>query len=117
MTIIRGFLIVVTSGIAFAIAGGALGYGLGVFLPDYYRTVLRIPPGMELDPAQAGIGLGLTQGLIVGLVVGSIIVVTVAWYNARAFAGSWPSNEQLRALAKAHPPPQAWFEGEEPRPF
>lgn len=81
MTVFRGFVITIASGLAFAIAGGILGYGLGVILPDYYRIVFRIPPQLELDPVQVGLGLGISQGLLAGLLVGLVIVGIVTWYN------------------------------------
>ena len=87
MTILRGFLITITSGVVFAIIGGLLGYGLGVMLPDYYRTVFQIPPGIAYQPTHIGLGLGITQGLAAGLVIGQVIVVTVvtvAWSQSRA---------------------------------
>lgn len=83
MTVARGFMITIVSGIACSLMGGLLGYALGMFAPDYYRTVFHIPPGVALDPAQAGLGLGVTQGLAVGLFIGLVVVVAVAWYNSR----------------------------------
>jgi hypothetical protein len=83
MTVLRGFLITIASGAGFAIVGSVIGYVLGCVAPDYYRTVFRIPPGIALDPAQAGLGLGLTQGLVGGLIIGLVIVVIVAWHDAR----------------------------------
>lgn len=83
MTVTRGFIITIASGIAFAIIGAGLGFALGTVAPDYYRTVFRIPPDVDLDPAQAGLGLGFTQGLVAGLIIGLVIVVAVAWHNSR----------------------------------
>ncbi len=83
MTILRGFLLTLTSSIAFGGLGALLGYLLAVILPDYYRTLFRIPPEIPIDPVQVGLGLGITQGFAAGLIVGLVIVVTVAWYNAR----------------------------------
>ena len=83
MTVVRGFIITIASGLAFAAIGGVLGYAMGTLAPDYYRIVFRIPPGIELDPAQAGLGLGLTQGLAAGLFVGLVIVLAVVWYRSR----------------------------------
>jgi len=83
MTVVRGFIITVASGIAFALLGAGAGYLLGSVAPDYYRTVFRIPPDVSIDPAQAGLGLGVTQGLAGGLVIGLVIVLSVAWYNSR----------------------------------
>ena len=83
MTVVRGFIITMGSGLAFAVIGGLLGYVMGTFAPDYYRIMFHIPPGIELDPKQAGLGLGLTQGFAAGLFIGLVIVVAVAWYRSR----------------------------------
>ena len=84
MTVTRGFAITVAGGFAGALLGTGIGFTLGRFAPDYYRTVFRIPRSVDLDVAQTGIGLGLTQGLLVGLAVGLVIVLAVAWYESRA---------------------------------
>lgn len=83
MTVIRGFMTTIASGLAFACFGAIAGYLLGSIAPDYYRTVFRIPPQALIDPAQAGLGLGVTQGLGAGLIVGLVIVVSVGWHNSR----------------------------------
>ncbi len=83
MTVFRGFAITIASGIAFGCVGSIAGYALGSVAPDYYRIVFRIPPDIPINPAQAGLGLGVTQGSATGLVVGLVIVVTVAWFNSR----------------------------------
>jgi hypothetical protein len=83
MTVFRGFAIVLASAVAFGVLGTLLGYAIGVYAPDYYRTVLQIPPGMQLNPVQIGLGLGLTQGAGAGFAVGAVIVVAVAWYESR----------------------------------
>ena len=71
MTVARGFIITIVSGVTCTAIGGLWGYVLGTFAPDYYRTVFRIPSGDRLDLAQAGLGLGLTQGLAAGLIIGA----------------------------------------------
>lgn len=68
MTVLRGFMITIASGIAFAFVGTGVGYTIGKYAPDYYRIVFSIPPEIELDPVQAGVGLGVTQGLAAGFV-------------------------------------------------
>jgi len=83
MNVLRGFAITIASGIAFSVLGAGAGYLLGSVAPDYYRTVFRIPPEISIDPAQAGLGLGVTQGLAAGLLIGLVIVISVAWYNSR----------------------------------
>lgn len=91
MTLIRGFVITIASGFAFASIGALAGYGLGVAAPDYYRTVFRVSP--EASMTQVGLGLGVTQGFAAGLVTGLAIVATVAWYNSRTFERATASNQ------------------------
>ena len=86
MSVVRGFTITIASGLAFGVLGAGMGYLLGLVAPDYYRTVFRIPPEVSIDPAQAGLGLGVTQGIAAGLLIGLVIVVSVAWYNSRTVA-------------------------------
>jgi hypothetical protein len=95
MTVVRGFVIAIASGLAFGCFGAIVGYLLGSIAPDYYRTVFRIPPHVLIDPAQAGLGLGVTQGLGAGLIIGLVIVVSVAWYNSRA-ATTQPTTTSAR---------------------
>jgi hypothetical protein len=83
MTVTRGFVITLFSGLSCAILGTLLGFGIGTLAPDYYRMVFRIPPGVPLNPIHVGLGLGLTQGLTVGLVIGLVIVVVVAWHDIK----------------------------------
>jgi len=83
MTVVRGFLITIGSGVGFAVLGGLLGLGLGKFIPDYFHFVFRVPREADLDPAHAGLGLGATQGLCGGLFIGLVIVVAVVWSKSR----------------------------------
>jgi hypothetical protein len=82
MTIFRCFLIIVLSCVAFAGAGLAIGYGLAVFAPSYYRSVFVHGREPGFDPMGVGIGLGLTQGAVCGVIVGCVIVLATAWYKA-----------------------------------
>lgn len=100
MTVLRGFVVTITSGVAFAITGGIAGYALGAFIPDYYRTVLRVPPEFSTDMAHVGLGLGVTQGCAAGLVVGLCIVITLAWFHSRvACPTGSPGNSPTRRPA------------------
>lgn len=83
MTVFRGFAITIASGNAFGCVGAIAGYALGSVAPDYYRIVFHIPPDISINPAQAGLGLRVTQGCATGLFVGLVIAVTVAWYYSR----------------------------------
>ena len=78
MTVVRGFALIIASGVAFATCGGALGYTLAWIAPAYYRGVFQGGDAPEFDPVQVGIGLGISQGAIAGLVVGSVVVLAVA---------------------------------------
>jgi len=91
MTVVRGFVITIASGIVFGCLGALAGYLLGSLAPDYYRTVFRIPPDILIDPSQVGLGLGLIQGVGAGLMIGLVIVVSVAWYDSRS-AGTSPAD-------------------------
>jgi hypothetical protein len=76
MTVFRGFLIVIASGLGFALGGGLIGYTLGVTTPDYYRGVYGMAgQSPSFDPVAVALCLGLTQGLICGLVVGCAVVL------------------------------------------
>jgi len=93
MTVLRGFMITIASGTAFACFGAVAGYVLGSVAPDYYRTVFRISPEVTVDPRQAGLGLGVTQGAAAGVIVGLVIVVVVAWFNSRLAACNTASKQ------------------------
>ena len=111
MTIARGFLIVVLSGLGFAIGGGLIGYTLALVAPAYYRGVFSSGREPWFDPVQVGLGLGITQGAVCGVIVGSVVVLAVAWYNSRPSApqvhlpphesreltppAGWPSDERI----------------------
>lgn len=84
MTVARGFVITLASAFGFAAFGAAAGYAPAVGLPDYYRTVFRIPDHADIDLRQLGVALGVTQGFAAGLLIGAVIVVAAAWYNSRA---------------------------------
>ena len=47
--------------------------------PGYYRSLFRHGHEPLFDPAQVGLGLGLTQGLAAGVVVGIAVVGAAAW--------------------------------------
>lgn len=83
MTVLRGFAIAVASGVAFGLGGGLVGYAVGRWLPDFFRTIFRIPEHADFDPVQVGLGLGLTNGLLLGVGVGLVVVIAVTWYNVR----------------------------------
>jgi predicted ribosomally synthesized peptide with SipW-like signal peptide len=97
MSVLRGFVITLISGISFAVIGAVAGYLLGSFAPDYYRVMFRVPPDVSFNVSHAGLGLGVTQGFAAGCVVGLVIVVTVAWYNSRvtkAATASHPDSDR-----------------------
>jgi hypothetical protein len=87
MTVLRGFAITLFSGLFFGVGGAAVGYALGRWTPDFYRTVFRIPIGSTVDPIEVGLGLGLSNGGIIGLGIGLVIVLAVTWSNGRLASG------------------------------
>jgi hypothetical protein len=90
MTVVRGFTIIVLSGMAFAIARGLIGSTLARSLPGYYRAVFSGGDQPDFDPVQVGVGLGITQGLVAGLVVGSVVVLASAFSGRRQDPGASP---------------------------
>jgi hypothetical protein len=83
MTVLRGFAITLFCGLFFGLGGAAIGYALGRWSPDFYRTIFRIPEASNIDPMEVGVGLGLANGGLIGLGIGLVIVVAVTWYNGR----------------------------------
>lgn len=74
MTSTKAVLIVLSSALLFALAGSAIGYGLGVLVPSYYRNLYTSGDSPNFDAVQMGLGLGITQGFSGGIVVGLIVV-------------------------------------------
>lgn len=97
MTVVKGFVITITSGVVFAVLGAGCGTLLGAVSPDYYRTVFHVPPERQLNATEIGFGLGVTQGLAAGLLIGLVIVVTVAWSGSHATAPHPPLERENHA--------------------
>ena len=83
MTIIRGISTVVVTGVAFGMAGAAIGYLIGRFAPDFYRVMFHWNGSPQFDPPALGLALGLVQGLMVGIGVGLVVVLAVTWSDRR----------------------------------
>lgn len=56
MTVAKGFCIILLSGFAFALGGGAIGFTLAVVLPGYYRAVFSSGREPWFDPMEVGVG-------------------------------------------------------------
>jgi hypothetical protein len=84
MSIQRAFAIPGVTALVLGIVGAAVGYLLAESVPDYYRTVFRIPDDSSVNLHQLGIALGLTQGFVVGLLLGAVVVLAIAWSNGQA---------------------------------
>ena len=61
--------------VSFGILGSLAGLRLGLFLPDYYRSVFASSQFTEFNPIAVGFGQGLTQGLVAGGGIGILLIV------------------------------------------
>lgn len=82
----RALAILAACAAVFAVGGGLVGLALGVYAPDYYRSVVRGGQEPDFSPIDVGVGLGTSQGAIVGVIVGALVVVALAWRRSRAEA-------------------------------
>lgn len=67
--------------LACGLGGMGLGYAVGTFAPNYYRATVPGAEGRGIDPAEVGMGLGLTQGMTVGFVAALGLAALGAWRN------------------------------------
>ena len=86
MTVKQCLIILIACTFGFALVGGAIGFALGTYAPDYYRLVFQINPESPANLPALGLGLGVTQGLGGGLFAGTVIVACVTWYKVRKLA-------------------------------
>ena len=87
----------VTVGLTAAIGGfvGTLvGWGLGKFMPDYYRQVFGAGANLNFDPISVGIGQGLTQGIAGGAFIGLVLSAMYYHFTKRL------TDELLERIAK-----------------
>ena len=83
MTIARAIAILLGSVAACAALGCGIGYGLGRFIPGYYRSVFDRGTDPQFDPISIGIGQGLTQGVAGGVAVGVALVALFIWRDVQ----------------------------------
>ncbi|MBL8849067.1 MAG: hypothetical protein JNG89_05260 [Planctomycetaceae bacterium] len=83
MTLRQSIITVLALAAALGVIGATIGASIGLLLPDFYRTVFRVPAGADINMVALGTGLGLTQGLTFGIVVGVVIVIVAAWREVR----------------------------------
>ena len=81
MTARQAFNLVISTTLAFTTIGGLIGFFLGRFLPNYYRSVFSRGHDLDFDPLAIGVGQGLTQGITAGSIIGVLLVFIVAWYQ------------------------------------
>ena len=86
MTVREMLTLIFSCTLFFGTLGTAIGYTIGRFLPDYYRSVFRAARTESFDPLAIGIGQGVTQGVTAGAAVGLVLVVVLAWYRAKTFS-------------------------------
>lgn len=63
--------------------GASVGYGLGAFVPSYYRSLFLYGREPWFDPVSIGFGQGLTQGIVGGVMVGVAVVAILVWREIR----------------------------------
>jgi hypothetical protein len=80
----KAFLVVVASSVVFAAIGGIIGYGIGSYMPGYYRSVFENGSRADFNPVEVGIGQGITQGVVGGAIVGLALVAIVVWRGKRS---------------------------------
>ena len=106
MTVVRGFLITLSSGITGSVVGTSIGYGVGRFFPFYYQTVFDLPENsVRSDLIELAMGMGMLQGLGGGLAIGLVIVLVVAWYQQRLATASFSSQGAQSSSGEGDAPP------------
>lgn len=83
MNIAKALSLTIISSLVFTLLGGAIGFGLGQFVPNYYRTIARDGDEPGFDPLAFGVGQGVTQGMVAGIVIGIALVVILGWLDTR----------------------------------
>ena len=94
MNIRRAVIFCVSTTLVFTILGGLVGYCLGRFLPDYYRSVFRNGGDSDFDPIAVGLGLGLSQGITAGAILGVVVLVGMLWHDRRT--REWNNKVEIR---------------------
>lgn len=84
MNVAKALLLTIVSSVVFTLIGGAVGFGLGRFVPNYYRTIARNGDEPGFDPLAFGVGQGVTQGLVAGITIGIALVVILGWLDSRS---------------------------------
>ncbi len=102
MTLMRMFLPVIACSLLFAVMGGAIGFGIGKFAPQYYRTVFS-HADRSFDPASVGVGLGASQGALGGAIIGLVLVALFSWQETRR---ARPSTLPAASLSASETPTQ-----------
>jgi hypothetical protein len=87
---VRVLTTIAAFGIGCAVVGALAGYGLGTFVPGYYRSVFSGGQEPNFNPVDVGIGLGCSEGLMLGAVVGTVAAVVLAWRKSRAISPNLP---------------------------
>jgi hypothetical protein len=103
MSPLRALAVVLLSTLLFTAVGLGIGYSLGRYAPNYYRTVLLRGDSPDFDPVDVGIGLGLSQGSMFGGIIGVVLVVLHAWYDLRRRALEQAKHPDGSAGGLPHP--------------
>lgn len=87
MSVSKIVSLMLVSTLVFTAVGGIIGFGLGRFVPNYYRQIVRDGRAPDFDPVAFGIGQGVTQGMTAGIVIGLLLVVALSWLDSRPAHG------------------------------
>lgn len=84
MNIRKAFLLLTSTTIFFTVLGGLVGFLLGKYLPNYYKSIFRNGQDAEFDPLAMGVGQGLTQGITAGAVIAIIFLIVMVWHDVKS---------------------------------
>ena len=83
MTTLKALVIIAVCTLFCTVLGASVGFGLGKFVPNYYRSVAVEGREATFDSIAFGVGQGTTQGVVGGIIVGLALVAILSWREIR----------------------------------